>query len=758
GRDDLLVWGSQRAYVLLGPIELDTVEDIATRAEVIIDLSGGWVPVMGADDLSGDDLSDIAFSRKSSNGEFQVAVLRGNLEPKRNQSITSNGRLVISAAGLYGSPQVQLLLYGGNPFPEVLVAGTQVDANFQLPNGQPTENMAYVFDGDAVKGSLAAAITTALTNADSAVVVRHFKTQIESQWSELYPEYTSIGPHTPQFFPFTMTPSDIDGDGVDEILIGVEGDFTVVDGDGTPKYLTSAIYVLDNFNYAATPSSDFVSLDNADPHVSTLSRHLGRDPTSPAFAPSRAITNLGDINRDGLEDFAVHARTESNSASTSNLLIFYGDRGYVSEFNGGIDPLLPLSAADIKLRSFPETAYTSSDDGAVITSDVAAGDFDGDGRVDLAIGRNQTIIKSGLSIVDTNNRGSLNLLWNVSDTAAALGGTVLLGNSSINVTGDARQDTLSLTGVSDGDRFGQLLKGNRVDLDGDGRDDLLIGAASADVLAANVVGNAGAVYALYGSPRRLTLPSAPLLYGAPLANQTLSGRDFLVADGTGRAVEFNRSLTTGFDQFLPFTTLGDGQSSNTLRLTPSADRPRTAIIDGRAGYRNTIDNANGSFTTAGSTFNAGGVAGYEAAIEFDLSSLLEAYDDVNAIGPIELSLDARVTRQPFSSPSFLTSPALFGAVSTKSYFTASTPDFGNELWVYDGTTRTTGMLADLQPGSSGISLNQSAMNGDRLYFTTNNPTGLWTTDGLSDPELITSDFQDIKALFPFLNSAVFLAG
>ena len=78
------------------------------------------------------------------------------------------------------------------------------------------------------------------------------------------------------------------------------------------------------------------------------------------------------------------------------------------------------------------------------------------------------------------------------------------------------------------------------------------------------------------------------------------------------------------------------------------------------------------------------------------------------------------------------------------YFSAQTAAAGRELWVTDGTTAGTMMVADIQPGDgNGAPFDFVEYNG-LLYFTANNGTNggeLWRTDGTAAGTMLVTDIN-----------------
>lgn len=185
---------------------------------------------------------------------------------------------------------------------------------------------------------------------------------------------------------------------------------------------------------------------------------------------------VGDFNNDGAEDLAVGVPGEavnSNLATQAGGVNVILGRPYYG-LRSGSDEFFSQSSLAGGARDDENFAYS-----------LAAGDFDGDGVDDLAVGVPGDVQTDGAN----RTGGGINVIYGKQQTSLNLGGLSLSGNENFH------QDSDGITGLSeDGDRFGfSLASGN---FNGDNYDDLAIGVPYERV---NDVNNAGAVVIMYGS-------------------------------------------------------------------------------------------------------------------------------------------------------------------------------------------------------------------------------------------------------------------
>lgn len=305
---------------------------------------------------------------------------------------------------------------------------------------------------------------------------------------------------------------DMDGDGVGELLVGAPGARRTTDGAAEGSVLL--------FLGQGDGLSAQLDTDQAD---------LRLDGTAAGGALGSVLASCGDLDGDGLADFAaaapraggalplagqvalvrssdLHAlgghgdldalattwRGEVTGARAGDALACADDlggdgladlvvgepfadgegeaRGVVWVIDGG--PVMATGGSGRLLSVAAARSLWGASDEAWLGSAVATGDLDGDGLADLAAGAPGTDEQQGEVRVWTESRRS------VGGSAAA-----------------AR-----ISGLQAGDGFGHALR--VADMDGDGLDDLLVGAPyrNPDPSGAASAYDAGSLYQLSGSP------------------------------------------------------------------------------------------------------------------------------------------------------------------------------------------------------------------------------------------------------------------
>ena len=184
-------------------------------------------------------------------------------------------------------------------------------------------------------------------------------------------------------------------------------------------------------------------------------------------APATALGDLrGDFNGDGRDDLAVGVVGEDlgGASNAGAVNVLYGGPGGLSATG---DQFWRQNSTGVLGASEKDDSFGYA---------LAAGDFNGDGRDDLAVGVSDEDL-GGVATV-----GAVNVLY------GGAGGLSATGNQLWSQDSPGVLDT-----AEPSDRFGSTLAAG--DLNGDGRDDLAIGTPSD---SAGDVCCAGAVNVLYG--------------------------------------------------------------------------------------------------------------------------------------------------------------------------------------------------------------------------------------------------------------------
>lgn len=359
---------------------------------------------------------------------------------------------------------------------------------------------------------------------------------------------------------------DVNGDGFGDLIVGMPGDGNTNPGKayvylGGPSGITAAPIALtdprnaaaDQFGYSVAGVGDINGDGYGDVIVGAEKSAVGNIPyvyvfwgsasgskqmgnveiTGPDGATSlfgQSVATAGDVNGDGYADFVVAAK--------DNAYVFVNTMGKVS-------------TTPIKLTG-------------VGTSVAGGGDLDGDGYSDVAAGPSSTgtgatVFYGGASgPSSTGRKTALTAQGNQYGNAMAMGsdlnadgyGDLVVGAFSTNPAGQISYYLGGSSGVTDspnnivspdtsaGDIFGGSVA-MAGDVDGNGYDDMLVGARNVPVAPNTATSyKTGKVAVIYGSSSGFNMGRALLFFAGPEA--------FTVSFGKSVAALFRRSLRHRF--------------------------------------------------------------------------------------------------------------------------------------------------------------------------------------------------------------------
>ena len=420
---------------------------------------------------------------------------------------------------------------------------------------------------------------------------------------------------------------DVNGDGYDDLIIGAPNADPNGDSDVGETYIV--------YGGASAPGTDGVlDLSDLDGTNGFILNGIDAGDRS-----GFSVSSAGDVNGDGYDDLIIGARfADPNGGDSGETYIVYGGASAP-----GTDGVLDLSTLD-GTNGFTLTGIDAGDESGFSVS--SAGDVNGDGYDDLIIGANEA---------SPNGDSEAGETYVIYGGASAPGTDGVLDLSDLDGS-----NGFILTGIDAGDSSGFSVS-SAGDVNGDGYDDLIIGARDADSNEFFIRPFSGETYLVYGGATgteslvpvtaqgtaaadNFTGNAGDDSFTAIATNDVVrggagddnisvtaldfaaidggTGQDTLVLDGAGLSLDLTGAGHAGVDSVEVFDLSGTG--ANSLVLDALAVFDLTEEREGGMASLDVLGDADDRVNLNGSRFTSIGTTSTEDGITYNV------YRDGNA--------------------------------------------------------------------------------------------------------------------------------